>query len=78
MDLIYGYRTNLALYPTGQAYFRKHRPPTLIVWGKNDTIFAADGAHRYQRDLPDVEFHLLDIRHFAAEDKIVKWSPRFP
>jgi pimeloyl-ACP methyl ester carboxylesterase len=52
-----------------QAYFRERRPPTLIVWGKNDKIFPADGAYPYQRDLPDVEFHLIDTGHFALEDK---------
>ena len=52
-----------------QAYFRKHRPPTLIVWGKNDKIFPADGAYPYKRDLPEVEFHLIDTGHFALEDK---------
>ena len=69
MDTFYDYRTNLPLYPLVQAYFRKHRPPTLIVWGKNDKIFPADGAYPYKRDLPDVEFHLLDTGHFALEDK---------
>jgi pimeloyl-ACP methyl ester carboxylesterase len=39
MDIFYDYRTNLPLYPAVQAYFRKHQPPTLIVWGKNDKIF---------------------------------------
>ena len=52
MDLFYDYRTNLPLYPEVHAYFRKHQPPTLIVWGKNDKIFPADGAHPYKRDLP--------------------------
>jgi pimeloyl-ACP methyl ester carboxylesterase len=47
----------------------KRRPPTLIVWSKNDYIFPADGAHPYKRDLPDVEFHFLDTGHFALEDK---------
>ena len=69
MDLFYDYRTNLPLYPAVQAYFRERQPPTLIVWGKNDKIFPADGAHPYKRDLPDVEFHLLDTGHFALEDK---------
>lgn len=69
MDLFYDYRTNLPLYPLIQAYFRKRLPPTIIVWGKNDTIFPADGAHPYKRDLPDVEFHLLDTGHFVLEDK---------
>lgn len=44
MDIFYDYRTNLPLYPAVQAYFRQHLPPALIVWGKNDTIFPADGA----------------------------------
>jgi pimeloyl-ACP methyl ester carboxylesterase len=54
---------------------RKHRPPTLIVWGKNDKIFPADGAHPYKRDLPGVEFHLIDTGHFALEDKADEMVP---
>ena len=69
LDLFYDYRTNVPLYPAVQAYFREHRPPTLIVWGKNDTIFPADGAHPYTRDLRAAEFHLFDTGHFALEDK---------
>src|ERR1700675_903228 len=69
LDTIYENRTNLALYPAIQAYFRERRPPTLIVWGKNDRIFPADGAHPYKRDLPEAEFHLIDTGHFALEDK---------
>jgi len=75
MDLFYDYRTNLPLYPAVQAYFRKHRPPTLLVWGKNDKIFPADGAHPYKRDLPDLEFHLIDTGHFALEDKADEMVP---
>ena len=47
----------------------RRKPPTLIVWGKNDKIFPADGATPYLRDLPDAELHLLDTGHFALEDK---------
>lgn len=75
LDIFYDYRTNLPLYPAVQAYFRKHRPPTLIIWGKNDKIFPANGAHPYKRDLPDAEFHLLDTGHFALEDKADEMIP---
>lgn len=75
MDLFYDYRTNLPLYPQVQAYFREHRPPTLIVWGQNDQIFPAVGAHPYKRDLPDAEFHLIDTGHFALEDKADEMVP---
>jgi pimeloyl-ACP methyl ester carboxylesterase len=67
MDLFYDYRTNVALYPRFQAFFREHQPPTLIVWGKNDPIFPAAGAAPFRRDLPDAETHLLDTGHFALE-----------
>lgn len=65
LALFYSYGTNPPLYPQWQEYFRKYQPPTLIVWGKNDHIFPAEGAYPYQRDLNDFEFHLLDTRHFA-------------
>ncbi len=67
LDLLYDYRTNLALYPVFQEYFRKNQPETLIVWGKNDVIFPEPGARAYQRDLPNAELHLLDTGHFALE-----------
>ena len=69
LDLFKDYGSNVTLYPQFQAFFRSRKPPTLIVWGKNDGIFPADGAHPYLRDLPDAELHLLDTGHFALEDK---------
>ncbi|ADO70171.1 alpha/beta fold hydrolase [Stigmatella aurantiaca] len=69
LDLFYDYRTNVALYPAIQAYFREHQPPALIAWGQNDQIFPASGAHAYLKDLPGAEFHLLDTGHFALEDQ---------
>ncbi|OIJ43930.1 alpha/beta fold hydrolase [Massilia timonae] len=40
----------------------------LIVWGKNDKIFPAEGATPYLRDLPKARLHLLDAGHFALEE----------
>ena len=68
LALFHSYGTNPPLYPQWQAYFRKHQPPTLIVWGKNDAIFPAEGAYPYKRDLKNVELHLLDTGHFALEE----------
>lgn len=69
LAMFYDYRTNVTKYPEWQAYFRKHQPPTLIVWGKNDYIFPPDGAHPYKKDLNNIEFHLLDTGHFALEEE---------
>ena len=60
LDLFLSYGSNPPLYPKWQEYFRKHQPPMLIAWGKNDQIFPAAGAEPYKRDLKTLEFHLLD------------------
>ncbi len=68
LALFFSYGSNPPLYPKWQEYFRKHQPPTLIVWGKNDQIFPAAGAFPYKSDLKNLEFHLLDTGHFALEE----------
>ncbi len=68
LALFYDYGSNPGRYPRWQQYLREHQPPTLIVWGKNDHIFPAEGAHPYKRDLENLEFHLLDTGHFALEE----------
>jgi pimeloyl-ACP methyl ester carboxylesterase len=68
-ELFYNYKSNVALYPEWQAYFRKHQPPTLITWGANDPFFTLEGAKAFQRDLPNAELHLLDTGHFALEEE---------
>ena len=52
-----------------QAWLREHKPPTLVVWGRNDFSFIAPGAGAFKRDLPDAEIHLLDAGHFALDEK---------
>lgn len=67
LALFFDYQSNPPLYPDWQAYFRAWQPPALVVWGKNDQIFVEAGAQPYQRDLQNVDFHLLDTGHFALE-----------
>lgn len=44
----------------------------LIVWGEHDQIFPAAGAEPYNRDVKNLEFHLLDAGHFALESNGAK------
>ena len=67
LNLLLDYASNVALYPTFQAYFRTHRPPLLAVWGKNDPFFLPPGAEAFKRDLPDAEIRFFDTGHFALE-----------
>ncbi len=75
LNLFRDYGTNVPLYPKFQAFFRERKPPTLIVWGKNDKIFPVEGANPYLRDLPKAELHILDTGHFALEDKLDVMAP---
>jgi pimeloyl-ACP methyl ester carboxylesterase len=68
LALFYSYGSNPPLYPKWQAYFRANQPPTIILWGKNDYIFPPSGATPYQRDLKNIEVHLLPTGHFALEE----------
>ena len=67
LDLILDYRSNVALYPRFQEYFRVHQPPFLAAWGKHDPFFLPAGAEAFKRDLPHAELHFLDTGHFALE-----------
>jgi pimeloyl-ACP methyl ester carboxylesterase len=69
LQLFYDYKSNPPLYPQWQEYFRKYQPPTLVVWGRNDIIFTKEGAIPYQRDLKNVQIHLLNTGHFALEEE---------
>ena len=68
-ELLYDYRTNVASYPAWQVWLRAHKPPTLVVWGRNDPSFIAAGAESFKRDLPEAEVHLLDAGHFALDER---------
>jgi pimeloyl-ACP methyl ester carboxylesterase len=67
LDLFGDYKSNVALYPEFQAYFRKHQPPFLAVWGKNDPFFLPAGAEAFKRDISGAEVRFFDTGHFALE-----------
>jgi pimeloyl-ACP methyl ester carboxylesterase len=67
LDLFADYKSNVALYPSFQQYFRSHKPPLLAVWGKNDPFFLPPGAEAFKRDNPGAVVRFLDTGHFALE-----------
>jgi pimeloyl-ACP methyl ester carboxylesterase len=67
LDLFGDYKSNVALYPTFQKYFKMHNPPLLAVWGKNDPFFLPAGAEAFKRDIPSAVVRFLDTGHFAVE-----------
>ena len=67
LDLFGDYKSNVALYPTFQEYFRKRQPRLLAVWGRNDPFFLPAGAEAFRRDIPGAEVRFFDTGHFALE-----------
>jgi pimeloyl-ACP methyl ester carboxylesterase len=64
LDLFLDYASTVALYPRFQDYFRKNRPPTLAVWGKNDPFFLPAGAEAFKRDNPGAVNQIFRHRSF--------------
>jgi len=67
LDLFGDYKSNVALYPAFQEYFRTHKPPFLAAWGKNDPFFLPAGAEAFKRDIPEAAVRFFDTGHFALE-----------
>ncbi|KFY49475.1 hypothetical protein V496_09991 [Pseudogymnoascus sp. VKM F-4515 (FW-2607)] len=74
LDLLYDYRTNVALYPRFHHYLGTSGVPVLAVWGKNDPAFIAPGAEAYKQHVKDIEIRYLDAGHFALETNEVEVS----
>jgi pimeloyl-ACP methyl ester carboxylesterase len=67
LDLFGDYKSNVALYPAFQEYFRTHKPRFLAAWGRNDPFFLPAGAEAFRRDIPDARVTFFDTGHFALE-----------
>ncbi len=72
LDLFGDYKSNVALYPAFQKYFRDHKPPLLAVWGKNDPFFLPAGAEAFKRDIPAAVVRFFDTGHFALETHVAE------
>jgi pimeloyl-ACP methyl ester carboxylesterase len=68
-DLFYDYQSNVAAYPSWQAWMQKTQPRLLVIWGKHDPSFELSEPEAYRRDVSKAEVHVLDAGHFALDTK---------
>jgi pimeloyl-ACP methyl ester carboxylesterase len=68
LELFYDYRTNPGKFAEWQAYLKAHKPPMLVVWGKNDPFFTPAGAEAFGRDNPNAKIRLIEGGHFVLEE----------
>lgn len=67
MDLLLDYGSNIEQYPRLHEYFRRYKPPTLVIWGDKDPFFTPAGALAFRRDNANAEIRFVDSGHFAIE-----------
>src|SRR5215471_18622835 len=67
LDLFGDYKSNVALYPAFQEYFRASKPRFLAAWGRNDPFFLPAGAEAFKRDIPNAVVRFFETGHFALE-----------
>jgi len=70
LDLLKDYKTNVALYPKFQEYFRTYKPNLLAVWGDKDPFFLPAGAEAYKKDIPHAIVKFYNTGHFALETHV--------
>ncbi|MTH17715.1 alpha/beta hydrolase [Flavobacterium sp. LC2016-01] len=68
LALFRDYGSNVMKYDDWQDYFRKHQPPALVVWGKNDVMFVSAGGDAYKKDLPNAQVFQINGGHFLLEE----------
>jgi pimeloyl-ACP methyl ester carboxylesterase len=68
-ELFYDYRTNVAAYPSWQAWMKENQPRLLVIWGKYDLSFDISEPEAYLRDVPKAEVHIMEAGHFALDTR---------
>jgi hypothetical protein len=80
-DLLGDYKSNIALYPSFQEYFRMHKPPLFGGVGQERSVFCAGGRRGVQTGQSSCSCPLL--RHWSlrlgnACPRYRRKHPRFP
>jgi len=68
-ELFYDYRTNIAAYPSWQAWLREAQPKLLVIWGKYDPSFDIGEPDRFRKDTIGAEIFMIEAGHFALDTK---------
>jgi pimeloyl-ACP methyl ester carboxylesterase len=61
------YQNHVARFALISTYHKSHQPSCLVMWGRHDVFFQVDEVLAYERELDDVQIHVLDGAHFLLE-----------
>jgi pimeloyl-ACP methyl ester carboxylesterase len=68
VELMHDFPSNVARYPAWQDYLRKHKPPTLVLWGKDSPIYSVERIQCYREANPDAVVRIYSGGHFLLEE----------
>ena len=60
--------TNIPHYPGWNAYLKDRQPKTLIVWGRNDPLFAPEAPEIVKQAVPTADLRYFDGGHFVLDE----------
>jgi pimeloyl-ACP methyl ester carboxylesterase len=66
--LLMNLASNAQHYPEWNTYLKNRQPKTLIVWGRNDPLFAPAAAELVKQNVPAAEVRYFDGGHFVLDE----------
>ncbi len=66
--LLMNMEANLPHYPEWNAYLKGRQPKTLVLWGRNDPLFAPAAAESVKQAVPTADVRYFDGGHFALDE----------
>ena len=57
----------MAEYGVWQTYFRRHQPPTLVLWAKDEPMYDEMGAHAFHKDLKNMDMYVYEAGPWMLE-----------
>ncbi len=69
VELMYAFGHEDARYAEWRSYLRAHRPPLLILWGKDSPVYSPDDADCYKHADPAAQVHMFSGGHFLLDER---------
>jgi pimeloyl-ACP methyl ester carboxylesterase len=67
-ELMYDFGRNKAHHAEWQRYLTQHRPPLLVLWGKDSPVYSPFHAECYRKANPAVLVHFYAGGHFVLDE----------
>jgi pimeloyl-ACP methyl ester carboxylesterase len=67
-ELMFNFGREHARYDEWQAYLKRHRPPLLVLWGRDSPVYSEFHAYCYKTADPAADIHFYKGGHFLIDE----------